>query len=85
MNLFSVRFLWLLVLLLVQAGRGHAQKTMVHGGVYDAETGEPIPFANVTYKGLTRITSYNVCYTKLLRDFFLTVFVFSQFFKGFIE
>jgi hypothetical protein len=40
-----------LVALLCISLSAHAQKTIVYGSVYDAQTKEPLPFVNVAFKG----------------------------------
>lgn len=45
------RYIGLLLLQLLVVVSVYAQKTVVYGKVKDAETGDPIPFANVVFKG----------------------------------
>lgn len=49
MRFFSLH----IVLFLLGATSGFSQKTVVHGKVRDASNGDPIPFANVIFKGTT--------------------------------
>lgn len=56
---FPSRGIWgtALLLLLLQAFPLIAQETVVKGRVTDAETGEALPFANVTFNGTTKTTT----------------------------
>ena len=54
MSLDSVpRFISALFFLVLPIGLIQAQETIVHGKVTDANSGDPIPFANVVFKGTT--------------------------------
>lgn len=63
--LSEMRFLSLLLCLLVTLTEIHAQSTIVSGRVTDALTNEPIPFANVAFKGTTTgtVTDFNGHYS----------------------
>lgn len=55
------RSLWLLLsILLLAVGPLLAQKTIVSGTVYDAETKEPLPFVNIGFKGSKIGTTSNM-------------------------
>ena len=54
----SVKFLFFFTLLLIfSAFEANAQNALVRGNVYDKETGDPIPFANVYIEGTTKGTN----------------------------
>lgn len=55
---FVVRFLGVLVLSLFSA-TGFAQKTIVSGKVTDANSGDPVPFANIVFRGTNIGTTTN--------------------------
>ena len=56
----SISSYLLLFLTLVIAGSCFAQTTVVRGTVSDAETGEPIPFANVYFIDTKSGTTTNI-------------------------
>jgi hypothetical protein len=58
---YQFRFLLLILLVLFGTEGLHAQTTKVSGRVTDALTNEPIPFANVAFKGTTTgtVTDFN--------------------------